>query len=508
MRIVSVGRALPAHYYDQSTLLEAFKRLWQPRGPQAKRLESLHQHVLVGGRHLALPLEAYAELPSFTAANNAFISCAVELGERAIADGLAGAGLQATEIDHLFFVSVTGIATPSIDARLANRMGLRRDVKRTPIFGLGCVAGAVGVTRAADYVRAYPDQVAVLLSVELCSLTLQRQDMSVPNMIASGLFGDGAAAVVMVGAQHGGDGPEIVATRSVLYPHTERAMGWDVTGDGFRVVLSAEVPTIIARHTRHDVDGFLADHGLRRDDIGSYVCHPGGPRILEALQQSLELPETALAVTWDHLQRCGNLSSASCCWCCGRSWPTIDLRAEVTVCCWRWDRGSAPSWCCCDGEWVRGIHWARSAGAADGARHQPPSCGLGVSARRDRVRAAPFPRDAGIARGISRRMFGRGLLFATAVHTRARHTHGRRAAPVAGTALLGDARVGEALERPRDRHTWRSRDQHRSLSVRPAPELSGCRPRRARHPSGAQRLADGARIHCGQRRPAYRAGSL
>ncbi len=311
MRIVSVGCALPAHYYDQRTLLEAFKRLWQSHGPQAKRLERFHQHVLVGGRHLALPLEAYAELPSFTAANNAFIGCAVDLGERAIADALVRAGLQATEIDHLLFVSVTGIATPSIDARLVNRMGLRPDVKRTPIFGLGCVAGAVGVTRAADYVRAYPDQVAVLLSVELCSLTLQREDVSVPNIIASGLFGDGAAAVVIVGSQRAGDGPEVVATRSVLYPHTERAMGWDVTGDGFRLVLSAEVPRIITRHVRHDVDSFLADHGLRQDDIASYVCHPGGPRVLEALQQSLELPEGALAVTWDHLRRCGNLSSAS-----------------------------------------------------------------------------------------------------------------------------------------------------------------------------------------------------
>jgi alkylresorcinol/alkylpyrone synthase len=310
MRIASVGCALPVHYYSQETLLAAFQQLWRTR-PAGARLERFHKGVLVGGRHLALPMEAYASLNSFTDCNDAFIRCALDLGERAMRDALERAGLAPRDIDHIFFVSVTGLATPSIDARLINRLGLRSDIKRTPIFGLGCVAGAAGIARAADYLRAYPDGVAVLLSVELCSLTLQREDWSIKNIIASGLFGDGAAAVAMVGAHRPADGPVIVATRSVFYPDTERVMGWDVTAAGFRVVLSADVPKVIATHIRGDVDAFLADHGLTRADISSYVCHPGGPKILEAIERTLDLPENALAVTWKSLRTMGNLSSAS-----------------------------------------------------------------------------------------------------------------------------------------------------------------------------------------------------
>jgi alkylresorcinol/alkylpyrone synthase len=208
-----------------------------------ERLESLHRSVQVGGRHLALPLGDYAELKSFAARNDAWRREAVELGARALEEALARAGLGVGAVDHLYFVTVTGLATPSIDARLVNRLGLRPDVKRTPIFGLGCVAGAAGLTRASDYLRAFPGETAVLLSVELCSLTLQREDLSVANIIASGLFGDGAAAVVLRGGERPGQGPRVLATSSVFYPDTERVMGWDFLDSGFKVVLSAKVPS-------------------------------------------------------------------------------------------------------------------------------------------------------------------------------------------------------------------------------------------------------------------------
>jgi alkylresorcinol/alkylpyrone synthase len=311
MQIAAVGRAFPDNYYDQETLIDAFRRQWATRHFNLDRLESLHQNVLVGGRHLALRLEDYERLHSFTDTNNAYIRCAVELGRRAIADGLAGAGLNARQVDHIFFVTSTGIATPSIDALLVNRLSLRSDMKRTPVFGLGCLAGAAGIARAADYLRAYPGQVAMLVSVELCSLTFQRRDLSIPNIVASGLFGDGAAAVAMVGEARANGGPTVVASRSVFYPQTEEVMGWDITEEGFRVVLSADVPRMVREHIREDVDGFLADQGLSRREISSYVCHPGGPKVLEALQEVLELPQEALALTWDSLKRVGNLSSAS-----------------------------------------------------------------------------------------------------------------------------------------------------------------------------------------------------
>lgn len=311
MRIAAVGRALPPHFYDQETLLAALKKRWALRYLNLERLERLHQNVLVGGRHLALPIEEYDALTTWGRANDAWIRVAQEVGEVAVRDALGRAGLSTDDIDALLFVTVTGVATPSIDARLMNRLALPPDVKRMPIFGLGCVAGAAGIARAADYVRAYPDQVALLLSVELCSLTLQREDLSIPNLIASGLFGDGAAAVLVVGDEREAAGPRIVASRSIFYRDSERVMGWDISEDGFRIVLSADVPQVVRDHLREDVDAFLAEHGLTRKEIASWVCHPGGPKVLEAMEETLELPEGALAVTWKSLREVGNLSSTS-----------------------------------------------------------------------------------------------------------------------------------------------------------------------------------------------------
>jgi len=324
MRIAAVGKALPRHYYDQEQLLTALREHWAKRHHNLRRLESLHKNVLVGGRHLSLPLEEYAGLATWGDANNAWIRVAQEVGEEAVRDGLARAGLAPKDVDAFYFVTVTGVATPSIDARLMNRLGLPSRTKRVPIFGLGCVAGAAGIARAADYVRAFPEHVAVLLSVELCSLTLQREDLSVPNLIASGLFGDGAAAAVVVGAERdtgereaGGPkagarpGPEIVATRSIFYPNSEEVMGWDISERGFRIVLSADVPEVVRRFLRANVDEFLGDHGLGRQEIASWICHPGGPKVLAAMEEALEIPPEALALTWKSLREVGNLSSTS-----------------------------------------------------------------------------------------------------------------------------------------------------------------------------------------------------
>jgi alkylresorcinol/alkylpyrone synthase len=311
MRIAAVGSALPDHYYDQDALIEAFKEHWAERHFNLDRLEQLHRNVLVGGRHLALPMEEYDELTTWGRANDAWIRVAQEVGGRAVTRALDAAGLGVDDVDCLITVTVTGVATPSLDARLMNRLGLPPRVKRVPIFGLGCVAGTAGVARAADYVRAFPDHVAVLLSVELCSLTLQREDLSIPNLIASGLFGDGAAAAVVVGEQRPEPGPRIIDSRSVFYPDSERVMGWDISERGFRIVLSAEVPEVVRRHLRPDVDGFLDEHGLTRDDIGCWISHPGGPKVLEAMADALELPEGALDSSWRTLQEVGNLSSTS-----------------------------------------------------------------------------------------------------------------------------------------------------------------------------------------------------
>jgi alkylresorcinol/alkylpyrone synthase len=311
MRIAGVGTAFPPHFYDQEALLAAFREHWAERHHNLDRLERLHRNVLVGGRHLALPMEQYPALDTFGKANDAWIRVALEVGGEAVMRSLDAAGLEVGDVDTLVVTSVTGIATPSLDARLVNRLGLPDRVKRLPLFGLGCVGGAAGVARAVDCVRGAPSEVAVLLSVELCSLTLQREDLSVPNLISSGLFGDGAAAVVVAGTDRTASGPRVVATRSRFYRDTERVMGWDISERGFQVVLSAEVPEMVRAHLCRDVDAFLSDHGLTRSDVAAWIAHPGGPKVLEAMQESLELPEGALDRAWRTLREKGNLSSTS-----------------------------------------------------------------------------------------------------------------------------------------------------------------------------------------------------
>jgi alkylresorcinol/alkylpyrone synthase len=311
MRISSVGSALPKHYYPQAFLSAALKKYWDGRLKSPEVVDRMHAHSAIDGRYLALPVDAYYELNTWGQANNAWIECAQDLGNQALCRALEGVGLDPQDINALFVVSVTGVASPSLDARLVNRMGLSPRVKRIPIFGLGCVAGAAGIARAADYVRAFPRHVAALLSVELCSLTLQKEDVSMANLISAALFGDGAAAVIVTGSERNAEGPEILDTRSIFYPHTEHIMGWDISEKGFQIVLSPALPSLIVDHLGRDVDSFLADHGLSRKDIGRWILHTGGPKILEATATALGLPREALDASWDCLRKVGNLSSTS-----------------------------------------------------------------------------------------------------------------------------------------------------------------------------------------------------
>lgn len=311
MTIAGVASAYPPHKYDQRTLLPALQSHWASKIDNPAFMERLQARVGVETRHLALPVEEYYSLTTFGQANDHWIRVGLELGQQALCHALARAGFSTSDLGAIFFTSITGIAAPSIDARLINRMNLPRNIKRIPIFGLGCVAGAACVSRAADYVLAYPDQVAAVLSVELCSLTLQQDDTSVANLISSSLFGDGAAAVLIAGAQREAWGPKILSTRSVFYPDTEHVMGWDISEKGFRIVLSRDVPQVIFQNLASDVDQFLADNNLSRPDIGAWVLHTGGPAILEATARALELPDRALDASWECLRRTGNLSSAS-----------------------------------------------------------------------------------------------------------------------------------------------------------------------------------------------------
>ncbi|MEU8804540.1 3-oxoacyl-[acyl-carrier-protein] synthase III C-terminal domain-containing protein [Spirillospora sp. NPDC048819] len=330
MRVAAVQTALPEHRYDQDQITEAVAASTEV---DRRLLGRFHAATRVTGRNLALPIEQYAELDDFTAANDVYIDTALALGERAVRGVLAASKLEASRVDQVVFCSSTGVATPSLDAALAQRVGMREDVKRLPVFGLNCAAGAAGLSRLYDYLRGWPDHVAVLVCVELCSLTVQREDDSVANLVGSGLFGDGAAAVVAVGSDREADlrqalttpqnaadhpgrqtgrwGPRIVATQSRLYPGTERLMGWDVGEHGFRIVLASDLVDHVEATLADDVAAFLGEHGLSPGEVSSWVCHPGGPKVIETIAEAFALGQGELDLTWDSLQKLGNLSSVS-----------------------------------------------------------------------------------------------------------------------------------------------------------------------------------------------------
>jgi alkylresorcinol/alkylpyrone synthase len=314
--ILSVRSAFPPNYYSQADLAGGL--LAMVEGGRAKaepeRVRKLFSAVKVEGRHLALPLERYRQLSGFEERNRAWLEAALPLGEAAVASALDAAGLAAGDVQLFVSSTVTGLAVPSLEARLMNRLPFAPDCRRLPLFGLGCVAGAAGISRIHDYLHGHPTHAALLLCVELCSLTFQPRDASLANVVACALFGDGAACVVMVGDEH----PlarraklEVAATRSALFPNTERVMGWDIVDDGFRVVLDGSVPELARTALAQSLRSFLATHELAPRDVTRWIAHPGGPAVIDAMERGLELAPGTLDHSRDCLARIGNMSSAS-----------------------------------------------------------------------------------------------------------------------------------------------------------------------------------------------------
>ena len=348
--IIATAAGLPDHHYPQAELTAQVQALWAPEGINVDRVASLHQNTTIETRYTAEPRERYLEMDGWADFNEAYLRTAVDLAERALVALLDQVPLGFEDIAHLAFFSTTGIAVPSIDARLMNRLPFAPTLKRTPVYGLGCAAGAGGVARVADYLVGHPTEAAVVVTVETCSLTVQTHDTSIANVIATGLFGDAAAAVLLVGDDHplaprnrsagrpaalaeiptaSGDSapvaldavsvavsgtapaPRVVDTRSVFFPGTERHMGWDVTDAGMKIVLSGDVPATAETGLRPHIEAFLREHDLEIDDIGRWLCHPGGPRVVDAIEEGLGLDPGRLDDTRDLLRRVGNVSSTS-----------------------------------------------------------------------------------------------------------------------------------------------------------------------------------------------------
>ncbi|MBM4253151.1 MAG: type III polyketide synthase [Deltaproteobacteria bacterium] len=316
MQIVSIGTAYPFHRYTQSEITAELARAWKGGlGDREKALlERLAKSTSVEGRNLAMPLENYATVRSFTDRNHIFIKSAHELGNDAVTRALNEVDASAKTIDAIFFTTITGLAVPSIESRIALSLGMRDDVKRIPMFGLGCMAGVSGLARVHDYLKAWPSHAVVLLAVELCSLTLQLDDFSAENIVSSTLFGDGAAAVLCVGDDHPlakNSQMETLASSAKLYEDTRHIMGWNIGGHGFKILLDPGVPQIIHEHLAGDIRNFLATQSLQTSDIRTWISHPGGPKVIQAITDALDLNEQALSISREMLAKVGNLSSAS-----------------------------------------------------------------------------------------------------------------------------------------------------------------------------------------------------
>src|ERR1700742_3198627 len=300
--IAGTAVAFTPYRYDQAEVAHGLTEFAEPG------FMRFAETTGVDHRSLALPLSRYPKLTGFTEANNAYLQVAVDLGEQAIRKALAAANIEPHEVDAIVMVSSTGIAVPTIDARLMSRIGFRSDIKRVPLFGLGCVAGAAGMARVYDYLHGYPEHVALLLSVELCSLTLQRDDTSIPALIGVSLFGDGAAAVVATGADRppaiptARRGPRILASRSLLLPATADMMGWDVSSNGLGLVLSKDVPKMVDLYLGEVVNLFPDGCDLSSVDISTLSCHPGGPKVLDSIENAIRIPPEARANSLDSIR--------------------------------------------------------------------------------------------------------------------------------------------------------------------------------------------------------------
>ncbi len=307
--------AFPKHQYSQEQLSEALIELWGSNLHNPDRLRQFFSSVEVGSRFLALAKEEYADCRTFAERNLAWRRVALELSTELVPRALAEAGLNCRDLSVLMSTTVTGLAVPTLEARLMNRLPIPKGVSRYPLFGLGCLGGAAGLARLHEVVGG-TDKVGLLLAVELCSLTLQTADLSVANLISTGLFGDGAGALVLVGSEHpASKAPgrlrcRVVASQAEFFPDSEQVMGWEFDEHGFQVVLAPTVPDFARVQVVEGIQAFLKTQGLSVGDISHWIAHPGGPKVIQALEEGLGVPG-ALEISRRSLAEIGNLSSVS-----------------------------------------------------------------------------------------------------------------------------------------------------------------------------------------------------
>ena len=307
LRLASIATATPAYRATQAEVREKACAVFGGDGDLFQRLMPVYDNAGVETRYFSRPLEWFLNPRGWTISNAAYLEVAEHLLARATGEAVEKAGLEASDIDTIVTVSSTGVATPSLEARLLTRLGFRADVKRLPVFGLGCGGGVLGLARAAQ-MGAGGGETVLLLVVELCSLTFRLDDLAKSNLVATALFGDGAAALIL---SPSGDGPAVTGWGEHTWPDTLDVMGWRVEDPGLGVIFQRSIPDIVRTRFRAAADGFLARHGLAISDIDHFVCHPGGAKVIDALEAALSRPPGALTATREALRDYGNMSAAS-----------------------------------------------------------------------------------------------------------------------------------------------------------------------------------------------------
>ena len=307
-RILSVATAVPPYRLDQDDVARRISLALGPRSPEVLRLLPTFGNAGIGRRYSCVPIEWYERLHDWPERNRIYLESALDLLEQATRAALARANRSAEEISAIVVVSTTGIATPSLDALLMERMGLRRTVRRLPIFGLGCAGGTIGLARAATMSSAAPDELVLFLVVELCALSFRRDDFTKSNIVATALFGDGAAAALLT---HDGVGVTVAGGGEYTWPSSLDVMGWDVTGEGLKAIFSRDIPNLVTTHLHDIAVAFLEHHGLALNDVDRFICHPGGARVIDALEVAFELEPGTLAESREVLFDYGNMSAAT-----------------------------------------------------------------------------------------------------------------------------------------------------------------------------------------------------
>lgn len=307
-RLVSLATAVPAHILRQADVASGASGLFKAAFSDWSRLAPVYANAEIDERHSCVPIDWYLEPHGFGERNRLFLKHAVDLLEEAALKALTQAGLSTADVDGVVAVTSSGIATPSLDALIIERLQLRRDTIRLPVFGLGCAGGVLGLARAAQMVRAEPGKRFLYLVVELCGLTFRHADRSKSNVIATALFGDGAAAAVVSAID---EGPLLRGSSEHTWPGSLDIMGWDVRDDGLAVVFSRDIPTWARKYMREPAEAFLAGFGLTLENIDSFVAHPGGAKVIEGLEEAFRQPRGALVHSRDTLRQYGNMSAAT-----------------------------------------------------------------------------------------------------------------------------------------------------------------------------------------------------